>query len=930
MNLLVSAVLLCLLAAPEAFPADPACECRPVNLRCEYRVDPLGIDSRNPRLSWTLDSRSRGQHQSAYRILVASSVVTLDRDQGDLWDSGKVHSKQSLQVAYSGERLTSGLACFWKVRVWDARGNPSDWSETARWEMGLLDPGDWKGRWIDDGRRNPEEDDDFFGVDPAPIFRRSFSITKDVARARLFISGLGYYEAFLNGRRIGDIVLDPGWTAYDRRVFYSTHDVTGFLRPGENVLGAALGNGWYNPLPLKMWGWLNLRGHLACGRPRLIAQLDIEFTDGTAVSIASDETWRVAGGPILENNIYLGEVYDARKEITGWDRPGFDDKEWRTASPADDPIGELQVQPQPPVKVTAEIEPVALTEPKPGVFIFDMGRNFAGWVRLKFTAPAGTRITLRYGELLNEDGTLNPMTSVCGQIKGREPDGPASSTAPGPPPVAWQGDVVIAGGGREETWNPSFTFHAFRYVEVTGLPAEPDLDMVTGLRLNSAVEEAGSFACSDETLNAIQDMCRRTFLSNLFSVQSDCPHRERFGYGGDIVASCDALMLNYDMSAFYAKTVRDWADAARKDGMLTDTAPFVGIQYCGVGWAMVHPLLLCKLYQYYGDRRLIEEQYAVSRRWLDLVAAQNPELIVEKGLSDHEGLAPSPSGPMVTPLYAESARLVAQLAGIIGRSDEERKYSQLADAIRQACVEKYLDAESGRYGPGSQAGQAFALALGILPLEKRAAALELLLADIGKKDGHLSTGILGTKFMLDVLSRESHAGTVHGIVTVKTFPGWGFMLENGATTLWEHWAFSDNTFSHNHPMFGSVSEWFYKWLGGIQPHPEAVGFDRIIIRPQIIEELDWVEASYRSARGLIACNWKRTGETITMDVTVPPNTRASVHVPARRLDEVRETGSVGAEGVRSARMVGQAAIFEVEPGRYRFVSSRRSSEDGEK
>jgi alpha-L-rhamnosidase len=942
MNRFVPIFLSCLVAVPGVLSA--ASEFRPENLRCESRANPLGIDLPNPRLSWTLSSPSRGRIQTAYRILVASSATALARGEVDLWDSGRVDSTRLLQIAYRGEPLTSGLACFWKVRVWDAQGEPSRWSEPARWEMGLLDPEDWTGHWIGDGRQYRGKDEDFCGEDPAPLLRRSFSITRDVARARLFISGLGYYEASLNGRRVGDSVLDPGWTAFDKRVFYSTYDVTGLFRPGENVLGVTLGNGWYNPLPLKMWGRLNLREHLVCGRPRLMAQLKIEFVDGASVSIVSNETWKVAEGPILRNNIYLGEVYDARKKIVGWDRPGFDDSTWRAASLVTEPVGDLQAQPQPPVKVTAEIEPVALTEPKPGVFIFDMGQNFAGWVRLRFAAPAGSRITLRYGELLNEDGTLNPLTSVCGQIKGSKEKSPRSDDAPWPPPVAWQGDVVIARGGSDETWRPRFTYHAFRYLEVTGLPARPDLDMVRGLRLNAAVEEVGSFECSDETLNAIHRMCRRTFLSNLFSVQSDCPHRERFGYGGDIVASCDALMLNFDMAAFYAKTVCDWADAARDDGMLTDTAPFVGIQYCGVGWAMVHPFLLNKLYQYYGDRRLIEEQYAVSRRWLDLVTVQYPEHIVEQGLSDHEGLAPSPSGPMVTPLFAESARLVARLAGILGRSGEERKYTRLADSIRQAYIEKYLDVGSGRFGPGTQASQVFALSVGGVPPESRAAALGLLLADIGEHDGHLSTGILGTKFLLDVLSREGYARTAYGMVTRKTFPGWGFMLENGATTLWEHWAFSDNTFSHNHPMFGSVSEWFYKWLGGIQPHPEAVGFDRIVIRPQIIDELDWVEASYRSARGPIACSWKRTGKTVVMDVTIPPNTRASVHVPAQRLDDVRAIGPVvggkmgahsekipaaKAEGVRSARLVGQEAVLEVEPGRYRFVTTRDSIQSGE-
>ncbi len=908
----------------------------PENLRCEYRKDPLGIDSRNPRLSWTLSSRSRGQHQTAYRILVSSTEAALARDEGDLWDSGKVDSNRSLQIVYKGKPLSSGLACFWKVRVWDVKKAPTRWSKPGRWEMGLLEPGDWTGCWINDGRPVAEKEADLYEDDPAPLFRRPFSLKEKAVQARLHISGLGYCDASLNGQPVGRRVLDPGWTAYDKRIFYSTYDVTSLLDKGENVLGVTLGNGWYNPLPLRMWGHLDLRKHLTCGRPRFIAQLEIELLDGTRLSIASDESWKVTGGPLLRNNIYLGEIHDARKEIDGWDRPRFDDSEWRSAARAAEPVGPLQAQPQPAVEATKELKSIALSEPEPGVYIFDMGQNFSGWVRLKFTLPAGTRLKLRYGELLRDNGTLNPLTSVCGQIKGgKRAEGNESAETSWPPPVAWQEDVVIASGGGEETWTPRFTFHAFRYVEVTGFPERPGLDAVTGLRLNAAVEDAGSFACSDEMLNTIQLMCRRTFLSNLFSVQSDCPHRERFGYGGDIVATCDAFMLNFDMAAFYAKTVRDWADAARGDGMLTDTAPFVGIQYCGVGWAMVHPLLLNKLYQYHGDSRLIEEQYDVSRRWLDLVAAENKDRIVKKGLSDHEGLEPSPSGPMVTPLYKESARLVARLASITGRGDDAAKYSRLADSIRQAYLDRFQVAETGRFGPGTQAGQAFAIHLGMTPMEERDVAVRFLLEKIGERDGHLSTGILGTKYMLDLLSREGYASTVFRMVTKKTFPGWGFMLENGATTLWEHWALSDNTFSHNHPMFGSVSEWFYSWLGGIQPHPEAVGFDRIVIRPQIIDELDWVKASHRSARGPIVCSWKRFGGKVAIEVSLPPNTSTTAHLPVRRLEDVRETGRDGedsdlplleAEGVRAARMVGREAIIDLEPGRYRFVFSRLSDE----
>lgn len=898
-------------------------------LRCEFRTNPLGIDCANPRLGWVLESDIRSQEQSAYRVIVASTRKNIQACKGDFWDSGKIDSAQSVQVVYQGQPLQAGIRCYWKVRVWDKNGIISNWSESAWWETALLSAKDWKGKWINDGKIDSNKDEDLYKEDPAPLFRKEFQLSKPIRQARLYISGLGYYEAFLNGQRVGDHLLDPAWTMYSKRVFYSTYDVTDQVQVGGNCIGVTVGKGWYNPLPLKMWGWLNLREHLTIGRPRFIAQLNLEYTDGTKSSIVSDESWSVAEGPILRNNIYLGEVYDARREISGWDRSGFDVSTWSKAALAKEPIGKLQAQPLPPVRITTTLKPVKITEPQKSVYIFDMGQNFSGLVRLKLDVPKGAAINLRYGELLKKDGTLNPMTSVCGQIKGkaRDEEGELINVGdPVRPSVAWQGDTYIARGDGGEVYTPRFAWHAFRYVEMTGYPGKPTLDMMEGLRLNTDVAETGAFLCSNEMFNAIQKMCRWTFLSNIFSVQSDCPHRERFGYGGDLVNTSDAFMLNYDMANFYAKAVCDWQDSARPDGMLTDTAPFVGINYCGVGWAMTHPQLQLQLYQYYGDKRLMEQQYETSKRWLDLVASKNPEHIITKGLSDHEGLAAAPSPAMVTPLYYQSARMLAKMAKLLGRSREAQKYQDLAKKIRIAYLDKFMETETGKFGPGTQAGQCFALYSGLVPQDQRDGAFKFLLDDIRiKHKGHLSTGIYGTKYMLALLSQEGYADVVYDIVNQKTFPGWGYMLENDATTLWEHWAFSDNTFSHNHPMFGSVSQWFFNWLGGIQPHPEAVGFDRIIIRPQIVNDLQWVKSSYNSVRGPIVSNWTRKDGYVQLDMEIPANTNATVYVPAHSIRDVQEglnqpAPATKAQGISVLGMEGNTAVFSVGSGKYRFVS----------
>jgi alpha-L-rhamnosidase len=891
-------------------------------LKCESRVNPIGIDAKNPRLSWKILSDQPNSNQLAYQVLVASNKDVLSVGKGDIWDSGKIRSNQLIQIKYSGKPLRTGMDCYWKVRVWDNIGKVSDWSEPSSWEMGLMDQADWKAKWIDDGEAVPVNTEDFYKDDPAPLFRKCFTFNGKIKKARLYISGLGYYLSYLNGERIGDHELDPGWTDYTDRVYYSTYDVTELVKNGDNCMGVMLGNGWYNPLPLMMWGGRNIRKDLITGRPRFICQLYIQNTDGTEQTINSDNSWKFHDGPIIRNNIYLGEVYDARLEVKGWHGPGLNDGDWNSASLATDKLGKLVAQPQPPIKITSVVKPVKLTEPLPGIFIYDMGQNFSGWARLYFKVSAGTRIVMRYGELVYKDGTLNPMTAVCGQIKGKKKGGTGDNIGgPGSPEIAWQSDVYIAKGEGVEEYTPRFTFHGFRYVEISGLEFPPDLSMCEGLRLNSAVEPVGEFACSDTLLNEIQKICEWTFLSNIFSVQSDCPHRERFGYGGDIVATSEAFMYNFDMSDFYEKTVTDWKDAALNSGKFTDTAPSVGIQYCGVGWSMVHPLLQLQLYRYYGNKSLIEEQYSAAKAWLTIVSEENPGFLVHEGLSDHEGLTVRPSDVMVTPLYFQSVSIMEELAGILNLREDVKVFKALKENIREAYLNKFLDKTNGKVGVGTQGSQSFALYTGIIPVEYSRKVLEYMVGDIrDKKNGHLSTGIMGTKFMLDQLSRNGFHELALEIVRQPDFPGWGFMLANGATTLWEHWAANDNTYSHNHPMFGSVSQWFYSWLGGIQPDKNAAGFDRFIIRPETSGPLTWVKCSYNSVRGKIVSDWSKNESGLVMQIEVPVNTSAVVFFPVSDLAMIKADGIslVKASGVSHCRIMEGRATCRVASGKFNF------------
>lgn len=913
------------------------------NLRCEYLRNPLGIDVHHPRLSWVLESDKRGMKQTAYRILVTGTKENLKKNIGDLWDSGQVESNKSVHIVYQGRELNSGMSCFWKVKVWtlqcgiEENETPvsSDWSESATWEMGLLHSADWSGVWINDGKPVPQREEDFYKEDPVPLFRKEFIVIEQVKRARLYISGLGYYEASINGKKVGDHVLDPGWTSYSRRVLYSTYDVTELLQKGGNCIGVMLGNGWYSPLPMRMWGRLNLREHLTIGRPRLIVQLNVETNDGTSRSICTDESWMKSVGPILRNNVYLGEIYDARKELEDWNSPGFDDNDWSRATVVSDPVGIMKAQMVPPIRITRFIKPVKITEPVQGVYIFDMGQNFTGWIRLRVKGPAGTKVGLRYGELLYPDGTLNVLTSTCGQIKNA-----AKFPFPesGPPAVAWQSDTYILKGGNEEAFTPRFTFHGFRYVEVTGYPGTPELNVLEGLRLNSDVENVGSFLCSNERFNLIHNMVSWTFLSNLFSVQSDCPHREKFGYGGDIVACDEACMYLFDMAAFYSKVVRDFADDVRPNGGFTETAPYVGIGDSGLGegagpvaWGTAHPLLLWHLYLYYGNRQIIEEQYDRLKPWVALLGATAENHILDNGIGDHESLVPKSRALTGTAFYYKNIRLCEFLATAIGRTNDAKGFAELAKKIKIAFNDRFFDQKTGRYDTGTQANQAIALAFHLVPEKYRESALDVLIKDIVEnREGHLSTGIFGTKFLLDVLSTQNRGDIAYSIVNQESFPGWGYMLERGATTLWEHWAFSDNTYSHNHPMFGSVSEWFFKHLAGIQLDPTDSGFKKIIIRPEVIGDLTWVKAHYFSIYGRIVSQWRLEGDRLTLDVSIPANTTATVYVVAKDVADVTESGQPisKAAGVSFLYMEKDnlnprgisRAVFAVGSGNYSFVS----------
>ena len=891
----------------------------PQQLLCERMLNPQGIDAVTPRLSWISTATERAQVQTAYRIIVASSLKKLNANTGDIWDSKKIESSESLNVIYNGKPLTSTMACYWKVRVWDKKGIESPWSQPAQWTMGLLNDSDWQAKWIGDESSQFTNNEDFYKEDPMPLFRKSFNVNnKKISSARLYVSGLGYYETYLNGKKVGDHMLDPGWTNYQKQVLYSTYDITKQIQHGANVIGVMVGNGWYNLLPLRMWGQRNLREILTIGRPCTKAQIRISYTDGSFDLITTDNTWQTLSGPIVRNSIYLGEHYDARLEQQGWMVPNTKLIGFKNAKEIKGPSGKLVAQLQPPIKIIKVLKPVSVSEVKPCVYVFDMGQNFAGVARIKVRGSAGTHITLRYGEDIYKDGNINVMTSVAGQIKNG--DG-----GPGAPPIAWQTDSYILKGKGVETWSPRFTFHGFRYVEVTGWPGKPTLSSIEGLCLSADVETVGSFTSSNLMLNKLNELVQWTFRSNLFSVQSDCPAREKFGYGGDMFCSSEAFMYNFNMSNFYRKVVEDYINDQRPQGGMTETAPYVGIADLGpgdgsgpLGFQLGFPYVLKQLYDFYGDKRIIEESYEPYIRQVIFLIKNAKNYLYDIDISDHESLDKKPTALTASAFFYHHIKLAAEFAAILDKKEDAKTYDALAGKIKDAINRKFLVSETGKYDNATQSAQAFALWYDLAPEKRKEVVIERLLEDIKSHNGHLSTGIFGTKMMFDVLRKNNLNEIAYSIANQRDFPGWGYMIENGATTLWETWAYSDNTYSKNHPMFGSVNEWFYRSLLGI--NAGSPGFKKIIIKPQPVSGLLFAKGSYNSAYGLITSDWRIDKDKFRLNIIIPVNTVAEIWIPIKNAKNISEGGKPiqQVSDVEFLRIEDGYSVFATGSGSYLF------------
>lgn len=726
-----------------------------------------------------------------------------------------------------------------------------------------------RAQWIQDKKPLPQSDSLFYTDDPAPIFRKTFLLKEAPKKVKLHITAAGYYKAFVNGSGLQNNILDPAWTDSRKRIYFREHDITSQVDKGMNCLSVSIGNGFYNPLPLKMWGRINLRARLPVGKPRFISKITITYQEGKTEEIVSDTSWKYSYGPIQRNSVYLGTHYDATKEIEGWKQADFDDTLWENARVATPPGGQLQKAFFPPVKVNRKIKPTQIYALSEGKWMIDMGENFTGTYSIKLRGQRGDKISFRLGERVYDDGSLNPMTAVIGQIKKKGMGGS------GAPEIAWQTNSFIIGDENPSSFSPEFTYHAFRFIEIDGLKYRPSKQDITGLSLHTDVDQENYFSSASVLINEIQNTTRRTFLANLVGVQSDCPAREKFGYGGDLNATSTSFIYNFDMQSFYKKTVYDWVDAIN-DSTFVDTAPNVGIQYCGISWESAFLITQYQRYLYYKDWDGVKELYAFNNRWMDKVARLHPQGIVHSGLSDHESLVPVPVELIGTVHYLQCARIMKKFAELMKDGKRKNKYQHLAKDLERKLREEFWNKKV----EGKINRQTLFSALlyhDIIPEDEIAAARDSLKSSLNKAPAqHLTTGIFGTQFALEAISQHLSPQVTFDIVNSKEYPGWGHMIDRGATTLWETWKESDDVYSNSHPMFGSVSAWCYRWLGGIRPDPDYPGFDRFFIRPFTPIGLDRVATAYKSPHGKIISKWEKQENGYRYEISVPKASIAQV------------------------------------------------------
>lgn len=868
-------------------------------LRCEQSQRPLAVDLAGPRLSWQLNADRRGCLQSAYRILVADSPVALADDNGNVWDSGKVFSDRSVLVPYGGPALQPGKAYCWKVQAWDADGNLSPWSLPASFGTGLMSMQDWNGaKWIamepDVDSLKCIEGNTGKWKDGGPVFdkpvapyklpqlRREFTATKPVKRAMAYICGLGQFEMFLNGEKVGDHFLDPAWTKFDKEAQYVAFDITGELRDGKNAVGVMLGNGYYHT-PHGRY----LKLLFSYGAPKMICKLQIEYADGTAQTVVSDDKWRASESPVTFSSIYGGEDYDASAVQPGWAEPGFDDRKWKKAVLTQGAGVKLIPQISEPLKVMERIPTVRRFRAANGNWVYDLGQNASGIVQLTVRAVTPQSIKLIPGELINDDSTVNQRAS-------------------GAP---FYHVYTARGDGSSETWHPQFTYYGFRYVEVEGaVPAGesnpgalPEVIDITGLHTRNSAAQVGTFACSDPLFNKIHTLIDWAVRSNMASVLTDCPHREKLGWLEVTHLMGGSIQYRYDISRLYAKQVNDMRTAQHANGMVPTIAP----QYVTFSpdfidtpeWGSAFVIIPWNLYEWYGDLAPLRDNYERMKRYVDYLGSRADNHIVAYGLGDWYDIGPdrpgyaqlTSNGVTATAIYYQDVKILERAARLLGKEADVRKYAALASDIKRAFNEKFFDKKTLKYDRDSQTANSIALHMDLVEPQYKAVVRQNLIDDIRRRGNALTAGDVGYRYVLRALEENDASEVIYDMNSRYDVPGYGYQLAHGATCLTESWQ-AYREVSNNHCMLGHLMEWLYSGLGGIRQSPGSAAYKEIVIRPQVVGDIHSAAVSFRSPYGLIRSEWSDSPQQYRQRVEIPANTTALVYLPAVDPAAVSESG----------------------------------------
>lgn len=846
----------------------------PIDLRCEFRINPIGIDEPKPRLSWRLADERAGVLQSAYEIQSASTLERLHA-KPDLWKSGQVASDQTLDIAYGGKKLASRMQVWWRVRIWDEKKQVGPWSQPATFEMGLLRAADWKGQWI--GRLLDSNE----ASQPCPHLRREFTAAVPVISARIYATARGCFELRLNGEKVGSDYFTPGWTNYEKRIQYLVYDVTGQVKQGGNVIGAILADGWYAGYYV---GWMGKGRNHYGDVLSLLLQLELTYADGSTETISSSPEWSTATGPILSSDHYNGETYDARLELGAWSETGFDASSWKPATVLEAPSSILVAKRNLPVRKQESLQVVAQTEPRFGVHVFDLGQNMVGWARIRIRAQRGDAIRIRFAEMLNDDGTL--YTENLRSAKAT--------------------DHYLCRGDGEEIYEPSFTFHGFRYVELTGLREKPRPTDVTGIVVHSEIPAIGAFECSNAKVNHLQSNIVWGQKGNFFEAPTDCPQRdERLGWTGDAQVFMPTACFNRDVAAFFEKWCVDLSDDQAKNGGYPHVAPDMLRQtWFSTGWADAGIICPWTQYLYYGDKAILDRQYDSMARWIGFHKANSKDGISRIGgfgdwlaLDMQEGdcgRTPTPIDLVSTAYFARVTAIMVEVSRILGRKKEETTYRKLLQEVKTGFNREFV-APNGRVVGDTQTGYLMALGFDLLPEKVRPRALSRLVELIEQRGTRLTTGFLGTPLIAPVLSRFGRSDLAYKLLLQENYPSWFYSINQGATTMWERWnsytkdkGFGDvGMNSFNHYAYGCIGEWMYSTIGGISPDPKEPGFKHIIMAPQPGGGLTSASASLLSRHGRIATAWALKDGTFELDVVVPPNTHATVTLPNGRSKRVK-------------------------------------------